>query len=106
MSERKPATISCKCVECGMSFYEKGYAVGVMPSMRPVKKWQRGDPLTTWADWVMHIQTHCPDCRIVVPPPDCVNDLRAQLSEFRHANSQDFELESDEYTRLFNERLK
>jgi hypothetical protein len=31
--------------------------------------------LLTWKDWIMHIQTHCEDCRITVPPSQCVADL-------------------------------
>jgi hypothetical protein len=35
---------------------------------------RRQNQLKTWQDWVVHTQTHCEDCRITVPPPQCVAD--------------------------------
>jgi hypothetical protein len=31
--------------------------------------------LRTWKDWILHIQSHCEDCRIALPPSQCVADL-------------------------------
>jgi hypothetical protein len=103
MRPKKPAaTIACYCQECGSSFYVKGDEVAVLPSMQPTRGWRKGDPLTTWADWVMHVQTHCPDCRIIVPPPDCINDLHAHVKACLHVKPEDFSEELDERTRRFN----
>lgn len=101
-ANKLPATVSCHCIECGVSFCVKGDDVEVLPSMKPTKGWKRGDPLTTWADWVMHVQTHCPDCRIIMPPPDCINDLHAHVATYRHSQPSDFEEELDERTRRYN----
>jgi hypothetical protein len=31
--------------------------------------------LLTCKDWIIHIQSHCEECRITVPPSQCVADL-------------------------------
>lgn len=102
MRERKlSSTISCHCMECGVGFFVKGDDVDVLPTMKPTKGYRKGDPLLNWADWVMHVQTHCPECRIPVPPPDCVNDLQAHVAAYGFSPGAD--LDEDEITRRFND---
>jgi hypothetical protein len=62
--------ISCLCHDCGKSFYMKNEAYAPMSSNFV----RRQNQLKTWQDWVVHTQTHCEDCRITVPPPQCVAD--------------------------------
>lgn len=79
----RSATVSCHCDECNQSFFVKADEVRVLPGMRPTPGRQDGDPLLNWADWVAHIETHCPECRIPVPPPDCVKDLERQVERYK-----------------------
>jgi len=30
--------------------------------------------LKTWADWIMHVFTHCPKCRLQSPPQKCIDN--------------------------------
>jgi hypothetical protein len=102
MRDRKlSSTISCRCADCGVSFFIKGDEVDVLPTMKPTKGRRKGDPLLNWADWVMHVQTHCVECRIPVPPPDCVNDLNMHVAAYGFSNSD--MSEEDELTQKFND---
>ena len=38
--------------------------------------------LYTWADWVEHLATHCPECRYSRPPRDCVRDLEKHATAY------------------------
>lgn len=67
-------TISCLCDDCGKSFYMKDEAFVPLSGSGFVKT-KSVTNLRTWKDWIMHIQTHCEDCRITVPPSQCVADL-------------------------------
>lgn len=76
--------VYCQCVRCGVPYYTRGDETAILPSMRPSRKELRpGDPLRTWLDWVWHIQTHCPDCRFAVPPPECRKDLEKHAAQHR-----------------------
>lgn len=45
----------------------------LLPSMK-IASLQPKKILKTWTDWVAHIATHCPDCRIRFIPKDCLDD--------------------------------
>jgi len=67
-------TISCLCEDCGKSLYMKDEAFVPLSGSGFVKP-KPSTKLLTWKDWIMHIQSHCEDCRITVPPSQCVADL-------------------------------
>lgn len=79
--------ISCLCDDCGKSFYMKDEAIVPLTS-NFIRR--RNNQLKTWQDWVVHTQSHCENCRIAFPPPQCVADLERRkklskiLSSLRH----------------------
>ncbi len=38
--------------------------------------------LKTWADWVEHLASNCPACRIRIIPPECLLDYDRKKSQY------------------------
>ncbi len=68
-------TIACYCEKCGQSFYSKEelYLPGL--KYRTSLSMRRKD-LKSWDDWVIHISTHCYDCREKQIPESCMEDYK------------------------------
>jgi len=99
------STISCFCVKCGTQFFIKDDKTGdhillLLPTMRT----QSQRVLVTWADWIKHLSTHCPDCRYEMPPSQCIADLNHKVAEYK-AMFPELEAEwkeLDELTKKYN----
>ena len=65
-----------QCLKCGSTFSIFTDELKILPGMK-IGDNGRLNPkkiLKTWTDWVEHAASHCPDCRIRVIPPDCLQD--------------------------------
>ena len=63
----------CQCQKCGCTFSLFTEEMKLLPTMK-IGSLQPKKILKTWTDWVAHIATHCPDCRIRFIPKDCLDD--------------------------------
>ncbi len=79
----------CVCENCYMTYFIDMDDCRLLPTMRArpyTAKEQRNKidkPPKTWSDWVDHISTHCPDCRIQIIPQSCVGDLERHWKKHR-----------------------
>ena len=67
-------TVLCVCRECGDHFYSKDLTLPLNTRTR-VRFVERENELKTWEDWVLHISTHCENCRIKEIPVKCMENL-------------------------------
>ncbi len=70
----------CQCIKCGNTYSLFSDETKLLPGMKIAKsgKFQPKKFLHTWIDWVEHIATHCPMCRIRVIPKSCELDYIKQ----------------------------
>ncbi len=62
--------ISAYCQECGDNFYLRDEMYVPFKATRFRLNKEVKDP-ETWEDWILHISTHCQNCRISVIPEKC-----------------------------------
>jgi hypothetical protein len=66
-------TVTCSCENCGKIFYSKDELY--VPFVKNGYKFSRPEKtLKTWEDWILHIATHCEECRIKAVPESCETD--------------------------------
>lgn len=72
------------CEKCGNSFIIDLDNCKVFPGMhmRIRKQGEEPHPIDTWADWIDHISTYCPECRFPQPPTHAIED-RDELARRR-----------------------
>ena len=66
-------TVTCSCEKCGKIFYSKDELY--VPVVKNGYKFSRPEKtLKTWEDWILHIATHCEECRLKEVPESCEAD--------------------------------
>lgn len=73
-----------QCMRCGATFSIFNEELKLLPTMK-IGQNGRLNPkkiLKTWTDWVEHLATHCPDCRIRVIPPECLQDYEQKKKTY------------------------
>ena len=66
-------TVTCHCEDCGNIYYSKDELY--LPSMKNGYKFSRKEKtLKTWEDWIIHVSTHCENCRLKEVPESCELD--------------------------------
>lgn len=74
----------CRCEKCGCTYSLFKDETKLLPNMT-LSNSARIKPkkiLTKWVDWVEHLATNCPSCRIRIIPPDCLNDYEQRKKEY------------------------
>ena len=91
------STVTAVCEDCGVRFFLSNEEAELLPTMRPISKASKKPYLTTWAEWVFHISTHCVECRFSQPPTSCLKDLKkhTQIAKQEKEELQKQELETD-----------
>lgn len=76
----------CQCSKCGCTFSLFSDETKLLPGMKiaPSGRFLPKKILYTWVDWVEHLATHCPDCRIRVIPKACELDYQKQKERLFH----------------------
>jgi hypothetical protein len=71
------------CAKCNNSYIINLDECKIFNNMKIKKNDQnsRDYPIKTWGDWVLHIQTYCPNCRYPAPPLHVVEDLEKLSSK-------------------------
>ena len=69
-------TVSCYCEECGKNFYSKDELF--LPGLKYRYQFSRPEKkvLKTWDDYILHISTHCEECRVKDVPESCLEDYK------------------------------
>ena len=84
-----PIVSRAVCVQCNSTFTLHEEQMRLLPTMRVKRKKRNADQmLHTWADWVEHVCTHCPNCRMERPPIDCVDDLTIHAQAYAQNHSE------------------
>lgn len=67
-------TVLCVCRECGDHFYAKDLTLPLNTRTR-IRFVERENELKTWEDWILHVSTHCENCRLKEIPVKCMENL-------------------------------
>ncbi len=83
----------CYCDKCGSTYSLHTSETKLLPGMIIGKggRIKIKNILRTWADWVEHLATHCPNCRYSRIPPDCLKDYNKKYKLYLEMNSIDDE---------------
>lgn len=67
------------CEDCGSSFIFSQEEMKLSAGMSPKNRKQNAPPrpIVKWEDWLLHLSTHCPECRFAQPPLQAVENLEA-----------------------------
>jgi len=78
----------CRCNKCGGTFSLFKEETKLLPNMKLSSTGQIKPKiiLKTWVDWVEHLATHCPSCRIRIIPPDCLKDFERKKLQHESKN--------------------
>ena len=72
----------CQCHKCGCTYSVFPDEIKLLPSVKISQKIINPKKIMyTWQDWVEHIITNCPDCRIKRIPPECLKDYERRKSK-------------------------
>lgn len=67
--------ISCYCEKCGKNFFAKDEMYG--PAKKNVFRSARKiEEPASWEEWLLHISSNCPDCRLSEIPEKCIADYQ------------------------------
>jgi hypothetical protein len=69
-----PAVL-CICQECGDHYYGKDELYIPINTRTSMRFTERKTELKTWQDWLIHISSHCENCRIKEIPVKCLENL-------------------------------
>ena len=78
----------CQCDKCGCTYSLFKEETKLLPNMKLASngKITSKKILKSWVDWVEHIATNCPNCRIRIIPPDCLSDY--ERKKLQHESSR------------------
>ena len=66
-------TVTCACDICGKLFYSKDELY--LPAMKNGYRFSRKEKtLKTWEDCIIHVSSHCEECRLKDVPESCELD--------------------------------
>ena len=75
------------CEECGKEFHLVDEEIQVPPFIMLNVVPNRRPYLTSWADWIEHVTSHCKNCRIMTPPQSCMNDYLKKEARWNASHS-------------------
>jgi len=71
--------VLCLCQKCGKHFYSKDL---YSPMAKNLFKTIKEDKVpSTWEEWILHLSTHCDECRLPAVPTKCVEDYEKLKSK-------------------------
>jgi len=81
----------CYCESCGSTYSLFTNETKILPGMKIGKfgRLRSKEYLRSWTDWVEHLATNCPNCRLAEPPVVCVEDYKKLLSNYEKDNQVD-----------------
>lgn len=74
----------CQCHKCGCTYSLFNEETKLLPNMKLANnsKITSKKILKSWVDWVEHLATNCPNCRIRLIPPDCLSDYEKKRIQY------------------------
>ena len=66
--------VCCVCENCGNIFYAKDEMYIPAHAKTRMRFANSSKEFRTWEDWLLHISSNCPDCRIKEVPVKCMDD--------------------------------
>ena len=74
----------CQCLKCGNTYSVFTDELNLLPDVKINQNISKPKKiLKTWQDWVEHLITNCPDCRLRRIPPDCLKDYESKKSKLQ-----------------------
>lgn len=78
------------CENCLQTYYLDGDEIYIPSNMKIRRTKSKNPYIGSWADWVLHIQSHCEMCRVECPL-SAMEDL--------HSHKDSLKAENDEITK-------
>jgi len=75
------------CEVCLQTYYLDGDEVYTPPNMKIRRTPSKNPYIGTWGDWVLHIQSHCPMCRVQCPL-NAMEDLQNHKDALKAENEE------------------
>lgn len=73
----------CQCLKCGITYSIFPDEIKLLPDIKiGHKNIKPKKILYSWQDWVEHLITNCPNCRLSRIPPECLKDYERRKSKF------------------------
>lgn len=75
------------CEVCLNNYYLNEDEVYIPPNMKIRSRRGNNPYIANWADWLLHIQSHCPMCRVECPTK-AIDDLETHKSALKKENDE------------------